>query len=273
MFAIVTDSTVYLSKTQAKDWGVHIVEMTYTDSKKIYTESFSDHNGSFEKFINNGKWSTSQPSIDAYKAKFEELIKKYDNILCLIMSSRLSGAYSSALLAAKEVNETKIKVFDSLSTSSGLKLQVKRAVELNEQGANIDDVFNILETEKSKIRCIFSVDDMEPLRKSGRIGVVRQAISTILNIRPILMLEDGAIVTSQMSKGKQDQIKRLISSVHINAKEIDVAYFGSPDSAVKLMSGLTEKFTNAKITVSSVGPVLGIHLGLTAIGVAYRDLE
>lgn len=270
MFAIVTDTTVYLSKAQAKEWNVNLVEMSFTDSNKIFYETFSDENKKIETFLNSTKWSTSQPSVSSFKNQFEELIKKYDSVLCLVISSRLSGAYSSAMLAAKEVNAEKIKIFDSLSTSGGLKLQVKRAAELSKANVDINEAYSILETERDNIHSVFSVDDMEPLRKSGRIGFVRQAIGTILNIKPILMLEKGAIVTSQMAKGKSEQIKRLLNLVPLEAKEIDVAYFGSPEKAVLIMSKLTEKFNSSKITVSMVGPVLGIHLGLTAVGIAFR---
>ncbi len=268
MFALVTDSTAYLTKAEAKQWNVLVVGMNYTDSEKNYTESYSDCNGNFDRLIGKGRWTTSHPSIDSYKTQFNKPNKK--DVLCLCMSSRLSGAYSSALVAARETENKNVLVFDSLSAVGGLKLQVKRAVELRNKGLSAKEVMEILEKEKQSIKLIFSIDSMEPLRKSGRIGVVRQAVSTILDIRPILRLSDGSIVSSGLSKGRLDQIKKLIDSI-TNTDEIDVAYFGSPQTALRLMGGIKQKHPDAQITVSSVGPVLGIHLGLTAIGVAYRE--
>ncbi len=271
MFAVVTDSTACLTQAEANSWNTELVEMLYSDGQRVFYESFTDCNGRFDNLISRGRWTTSQPSIGAYTTVFMRLLKKYDSVLCLTLSSRLSGAYSSALAAAKECGgDDRVHIFDSLSTAGGLKLQVKRACELSRAQVPMPQAVQTLEQERASVRLAFSVDSMGPLRRSGRIGVVRQAIGTVLNIRPILKLEDGAVFTSKMSKGKQDQIAKLIETVPSVASEIEVSYFGSPESALRLMEGLKARFPRLRIGVSSIGPVLGIHLGLTALGVSCR---
>lgn len=269
MFAIVTDSTAYLTRNEAEKHNVHIVPMTYISAGKSYNETFTDANGSFEKMINSGRWSTSQPAVAAFTGKFEELLGENSEILCIVISSRLSGTYSSASIAAREVNPEKVIVVDSLSTSGGLMMLVKKARELSDQNIPLQEAAQIIEQMRNNISIVFSVDKMDALRRSGRLGIVRQSISTILNIRPILKLQDGAIISHSMSRGKPDQINKMVAEIPADAKSLVINFFGSLETVENLISVLRKKFPDIEPEICRVGPILGIHLGLTAIGVAW----
>ena len=270
MFAVVTDSTAYLTRAEAERLGVEMVGMGYSDGTSDHTESFTDCNGRFDKLIGSGRWTTSQVSAATFSEVFERLLVENEQVLCLTISSRLSGTHANALSAAKETGKGRVFVFDSLSAAGGLKLQVKRACALREMGISASGAMRALEAERQSVRVVFSVDSMEPLRRSGRIGMVRQAIGTVLDIRPVLALQGGAVYNHKLSRGKTDRIRKLIGCVPEGATEIDVCYFGAPESAVQLMSGLKAKLADAELSVSGIGPVLAIHLGLTALGVAFR---
>lgn len=273
MIAIVTDSTAYLTKKEAKDLGVTLAPITYTVAGRIYNETYADANGNFEKLIaqNYAHCQTSHTNIAVFMSSFEALLRQNKDILCITISSRLSGNYSSAAIAAREMKSDRIVIVDSLTTAAGLHFLVERARELANAGLSIHEIAGQLEQMRDKISIAFSVDDMEPLRRSGRLGLVRQSISTILNIKPLLICQDGAIVSDGIVRGKMEQIRSLVKKVPDTACRITVQYIGDQQVARSVKDTLAKSFPAEQIELRQAGPVLQIHLGLGAVGVAWLE--
>ena len=271
MIAIVTDSTAYLTKQEANELGIRIVPMSYTVAGQMYNESYSDQNGEFESLIfrNMSRCTTSQAPRAAFMSVFEELLRQDYEILCIVISSRLSGTYSSASLAAKEINPDKIVVVDSLSTAGGLSILARKAKKLAEKGLTLQALTREIETARDRIGISFSVDNMDALRRSGRLGIVRQSVGTILNIKPILLCKDGAIISYGIARGKTEQIKELVGTIPSNAKEIIVHYLEEIESTKDLFHAIKNKFPSVLLSQVKLGPVLGIHLGLGVIGISW----
>ena len=269
MIAIVADSSVYLTKQEAQDLDVHIVPMTYTVDGTTFAEYYSDTNGDYRPKIHKGKCTTSQPSMAAYVAMFEELRRQNYEVLCISISSRLSGAYSSALTAAKEVDGNNIRKVDSRTTAGGMKFLVLRANELAAQGKTLQETATTLEVERENVAIGFTVESLTPLRKSGRIGFVRQSVGTILNIRPILLCKDGTVISQDYAKGGQQQIEKLVQVIPLTVKKVMVHHLGNESASAILTAAIRAKFPNIEIKTSLVGPVLGIHLGIPAFGVSW----
>ncbi len=112
---------------------------------------------------------------------------------------------------------------------------------------------------------------MEPLRRSGRLGLVRQSINTILNIKPLLICQDGAIVSDGIVRGKMEQIRSLVKKVPDTACRITVQYIGDQQVARSVKDTLAKSFPAEQIELRQAGPVLQIHLGLGAVGVAWLE--
>ena len=269
MIAIVADSSVYLTQKEAQSLGVHIVPMTYTVDGTTFAEYYSDTNGDYRPKIHKGKCTTSQPSMAVYTAVFEELRRQNYEVLCISISSRLSGAYSGAVTAAKEVDEKNIRIVDSRSTAGGMKFLVLRAQELLEENKTLEEVVVILEAERDNVAIGFTVESLAPLRKSGRIGFVRQSVGTILNIRPILLCQDGTIISQDYAKGGQQQIEKLVQVIPLSVKKVMVHHLGNESASAILFAAIRAKFPDVEIKTSLVGPVLGIHLGIPAFGVSW----
>ena len=153
---------------------------------------------------------TLQASPHLVPVSYTHLRRSGYEILCLTISSRLSGTYANAVLAAKELGGSHIEVVDSLTTCSGLYLLIREARMRIRGGAKLSAVARELNELRKRVRMCFSVDDMAPLRRSGRLGNVRMSISTVLNIKPILELRDGAIVSSSLARGRVEQTLSLI---------------------------------------------------------------
>ena len=273
MIAIVADSSVYMTKKEAQMLGVSIVPLTFTANGHIYNETYMDCNGDFQNLIfwNSMQCQTAGSSIASFMSTFNDLLSDGLEVLCLTISSRLSGTYSSAMIAAKEVNQDKIKVIDSRSTAGGLYLLVKEARAMAIAGMNIQEIAAQLEKKREKIAIAFSVDDMAPLRNSGRLGIVRQSVGTILNIKPLLSCVDGAVVADGIARGRYDQIQKLVGKIPQNAAAIIVHYIKNSEFVDAMMKEVRRLHPNAKIEKRPLGPVLSIHLGLSTVGVVWQE--
>lgn len=271
MIAIVTDSTVCIPEKEAEELGIHLVSNTYSLGEQVYLESFSDCNGAFERLVFHEpeKWRTAQVSVLAFMQAFEDLIKRGREVLCLVISSRLSGAYSSACVAAKEFSSDRIAVVDSLSTAGGLWLLAKKARVLATKGLSLCEIAKHIEALREKVGIVFSVDDMSALRRSGRLGVVPQSVGTMLNIRPILMCIRGAVVARGLVRGRHARVQAMVDKMPANVKEIIIQYMGEHEESEPLYQGVKKRFPDIDIQVGRLGPVLGVHLGPGVLSVSW----
>ena len=272
MIAIVTDSTAYLTRAECSMLGVRVVSIPYTCGGVSYQETYCDQNGEYSALLRRGEAAaTSLPPVSAFAATFEELLRHGFDVLCLVISSRLSGAYSSAMMAARQTGRGRVKVVDSQTTAAGLGFLIRRARELVNQNFTLDQTAMMLENMRSSMGVAFSVDKMDSLRRSGRMGTVPQSASTILNQRPILGLRAGRVVSLGKARGRAEQIAAMIDCVPATAKEIAVITFAGEEKAVaaRIVEELARRFPEVPPVLRVGGPVLAIHLGLDTIGIAW----
>jgi len=270
MITIVADSSSYIKKNEAQELGIKIVPINYIVDGQSYSESYGDENGDFENLLKgNGKYSTSHPNISAFLSTFEEELHAGNEVLCIPMSSRLSGAYGTAHMAAKQAESEKIAVFDSRLTAGGLYLLIKEAKKLIDSGARLDEILSKLPAIRERIAIAFSVNDMTPLRNSGRMGFVRMSVSTFLNIKPILMCKDGAIVSDSVVHGNTELIKKLADRITTNTQEVVINYIGDNQMATNMYNVIQKNAADVPISLQKIGPALGVHLGLKVIGISY----
>ena len=274
MITIMVDSAAGISRQEAEELGAHYVPMTYTFGQKQYAERYLGENGRFEPYIDKEdlQRKTSQASLSAFIKAYEKQMAKGRQVLCITISSRLSGTYQNAVLAAQEVNADRIKVLDSRNCAGGIYFLIVRAKQLIKEGKTIEETLNLLIEERKNIHNIFTVNDMTNLRKSGRLGVVRQSVSTILNLRPILYLQQGSVYSDGTARGSNEQMKKLVDTVPVGVKNIVIHSHFENFHQVQLQNMLRSKLgDDLTVRVVSLGPVLTIHLGLTYLGVCWMD--
>ena len=270
MIAIVTDSTAYLTRKECSILGVRVVPIAYTCCGQPYQESYCDRNGDYAPVLDGREAATAMPAPAAFAAVFEELLRQGFDVLCLTLSSRLSGSFSSAAIAARQSGRGRVRVVDSQTTAAGLWFLIRRARELANQNFTLDQTAMMLENMRSSIGIAFSVERMDSLRRSGRMGLVPQSASTILNQRPILGLRAGTVISLGKARGRTEQIAAMIDCVPATAKEIAViAFSGGEERARQVVEELSRRFPDVPPVYREAGPVLGIHLGLGTIGVAW----
>lgn len=273
MIAIVTDSSAYFRKEEAAALGVTVVPLNYTVAGRGYNESYSDGNGAFEQLLkSHGTRSTGHPKLAAYLSCYEEALTSHEGVLCLTISSRLSGAYGTAHQAARMADNATIVVFDSRLTAGGLYLLTKEAVRLAASGMGLEALQRALGVLRDKISIRFTVDDMNPLRHSGRIGFVRSGVSTILNLKPILLCQDGAVVADGVARGQINILKRLIATVSAATRAVVISYIGNNRLAANVYTVLQQHYPSLPLHLQKMGPVLGIHLGSQVVAVSALDM-
>lgn len=271
MIVIVTDSSATLTREDAEQLGAVLVPMSYSVAgRSLSLESYSGENGEFEPLIarDPAQNRTSQATLSAFLSTFEQIVSEGNQVLCLTISSRLSGTYGNALMAAREVGKGCVEVVDSRIAGGGIYLLAREARRMIDAGMGLTETALALRRLREKVGNVFSVDDMAPLRRSGRLGLVRMGVSTMLNIRPMLTCSDGAVVSFGVVRGRVEQRRALLKRLPERAKLIVIQHLGADARAAELAEELRGR---GEVIVCSFGPVLGIHLGEGAIGIAWIE--
>ncbi|HNX61355.1 MAG TPA: DegV family protein [Candidatus Limiplasma sp.] len=274
MITIMVDSAAGISRQEAEELGAHYVPMTYTVDRQQFVEHYIGENGQFEPYIEREdvERRTSQATAAAFVSAFEQQVAKGRQVLCITISSRLSGTYANAVMAAKEVNADEIRVLDSRNCAGGIYFLIQRAQKLIDQGLNLAEIAEKLASERKLINNVFTVNDMTNLRKSGRLGVVRLSVSTILNLRPILCLQNGSVFSRGVARGSHEQLRMLAESVPENVKFVVIHSRENNPQLPLLQEMLRKRLGDGlELRIVSLGPVLAIHLGLTYLGVCWID--
>lgn len=270
MIRLVTDSTAYLRKQEAEDLGILVVPISYCADGHCYQESYADQNPGFECLLNSGaQLTTAQPNPAAFLGVFQEALAQGDQVLCVTLSSRLSGTYAAAHMAARQAGNENVLVFDSRLTAGGLLLLLEEARALVDAGLSLAETAQRLAGVRDKISVAFSVDDMGPLRSSGRLSFVRANVRTILNIRPILLCRDGVVLFDTAARGSAGIIEKLAEKIPPQAKAAVVGYIEDARTASNLYNVIRERHPDLPVRLQKMGPVLGIHLGLRVVAVSH----
>lgn len=270
MIKIVTDSTVYLKKETAEKLGVEIVPCVFVSDGNHYSEAYSDCNEDYIDLMAKSKDnSTSHANPEAYSKVFRQVIQNGDKVFHISMSSRLSGGFSSATLAAKNFNPEDIVVFDSMMIAGSLQLVVEHARQLINSGIGLKKLVSAMEQEVQKISTVFTVHDISALRKSGRIGFVRESVGNILNLKPILNLKEGRVFSIGSIQGENKLIDKLVGFIPHDVKEVVINFLKNSKGANALYYAIKAKFPRANIKLQKFGPVLGVHIGEGAVGIAF----
>ncbi|PKM94111.1 MAG: DegV family protein [Firmicutes bacterium HGW-Firmicutes-1] len=268
---IVTDSTAYMLREQAIEKEIEIVPLSVYFNGTVTNEGFpGEFNDFFEALMTSKDFpTTSQPSAEAFKSVYEKALACDKEVIVIVISSKLSGTYNSASVAAKMVDENRISVIDSETTASNLRILVERAKELSEEGKPREEIVKIINEEKSRMSINLTVDTLDYLKKGGRLTDIQAFIGSILNIKPIIALVEGKLVPVGKARGKSKAIDMMVSNIPMDVKIISICQISALEEAEQIKHILSSKFAHAHINIDDLGPVIGAHLGPKAIGICF----
>lgn len=217
--------------------------------------------------------TTSQPSAGEVFAILEELVEKYDHIIYITISSKLSGTFQTGMLARAQISEDKITVFDSLFTSTIQKQMAIETLELIKNGASIEDIIKNLEYIRANSRILLVVDDLGHLHRTGRISLSAASFGKMFNIKPILSFEEGKILVNQKVRTMRKVYDNLVEQI-ANAKlsrdsKIILAHANGYYYALDLKERLLGVYPELEIMIEELSPVISVHTGTRSIGLSW----
>ena len=273
MVRIVTDSTADLTPEQQRAAGITVVPLNVHFGDEV----FRDHvDLSTDEFFRRLKASpqlprTSQPSVGAFEEAYRSLRQGGDEIVSVHLSSKVSGTYNSALMAAQSVGEGKIDVVDSLSTSMALGFIALEGAKLVRAGRDRQAVADCLRGLVHKARVICVVDTLTYLERGGRIGKARALLGSLLNVKPILQLKDGEVVPLGRARGRPQALNRLVELLERDGKvrQLAIMHGAAQTDAEQLRERVASSYPGVDIQLTEIGAVLGTHTGPGVIGFTY----
>ena len=276
MIKIVTDSTAYLPEATVRQHDIRVVPLYVHFGEKAFREGVELSNQEFYTRLKEAPElpTTSQPSAGEFHQVFKEVLDAGHEIVTLTISSKLSGTWNSAMAAKEMLPEADITVIDSLSTSVGLHLMVETAVEAASAGATRQEIVEKVEAIKQRLQIFFVVDTLEYLAKGGRIGNAKAFLGTLLKVKPILVLQDGAIEPLEQVRSKRKAQARMLDLVgeYVDNRgpqaRTAVTNALVPDEAEALKKEIVERLGCREPVMGELGPVIGTHTGPGVVGVA-----
>lgn len=274
---IITDSTADIPVELLEKHGIEIVPLAvnfgdeaYLDKIEITPDEF------FEKLSKADKLpTTSQATPGIFVEIFEKELSKGNEILGILISSKFSGTYDSAVMAKNMIGSDKIHLIDSQTACLGQCLLILEAAKLIKEGLNIVEITEKLEKIKPKISIYAGVDTLKYLEKGGRLSKGAAMVGTLLNIKPIIRVKSSIIESIDKVRGKNKVFKWLDdfidSNVNPQNKTVAVYYSVNKEIAIELKNLLLEKYKAKDVFLGEIGPVIGTHVGPNAIAIGFIE--
>jgi len=273
---IITDITAQLDPETIERHRITVLPVRIRFGDEIFRIDH-EHNGErlFERMAEGPAESSSATiPVELFQETYARLSRETEQILVILASSRLSGAYDQARLAARAfLGRCRIVVVDSMSASWGLGLLVQAAARAAERGLPLDDVVRLVRGVMPHIYLVFLVERLDYLERGGRLGQAQALLGTMLRIKPILLVEDGEIVPMEKVRTRDAALEKLTDFVAEFAAIDQVVILKSPvESEINdLIADLREQLSLSlpKQTFQSIhyDPILACHLGPEALGI------
>ena len=268
---VVTDSTSYITKEYAEKENISVVPLNYEFDGMSYKEGFKGDFDEFFKKLASTKLfpTTSQPSAGEFVEAFENGLRDHDEIIAILISSKLSGTYNSAMLAKNILEDKSITIIDTLTSASNLRYLVEDAVEMVKEGKSAEEIKAFIDEKKEKMSVYLTADTLEYLSRGGRLSSIQATVGNLLNIKPIIQLEDGELNLLEKTRGKNKAIAGIIDKIPEDVSKIAICHALHYEEALRIQNELREKFPKALISIDELGPIIGAHLGPKAIGFCF----
>ncbi len=274
-YVIVTDSGIDLTQKMIAELELVVGSLKFTIEGNTY-EDRSDKSKlstpTFYNMLREGKTSvTTQINTEEFKDLFEPILKRGEDVLYIGFSGGLSGTYQSACIAAEELREMyperKLYTVDSLCASMGQGLLVYHAAQLKKNGTDIDALYAWLKDNLLKLCHWFTVDDLNHLKRGGRVSAATALVGTVLGIKPVLHVDDeGHLINVAKARGRKASLDMLVQKMAESAIEpenqtIFISHGDCYEDAKYVADKIRAKFGTKKFEINFVGPVIGGHAG------------
>lgn len=286
-YIIITDSSADLPVSIINDLGIIVVPLSFGFENENYL-NLPDHSQldikEFYERIQKGERSTTTlVNAKTFEEYFEPNLKEGMDILYLGFSSALSGTYGSSLMAREELleryPESIIECIDTKSASLGQGMLVYYAAKMKQEGLSLDEVKQWVIDNELKLCHWFTVDDLNHLKRGGRINAMTATIGTALGVKPILHVDnEGQLVPDSNVRGRKKSINALFEHMEATCTSpeentVFISHAKCMEDAEYLAKLIKEKLNVKEIIINYIGPVIGSHTGQGALALFFFGTE
>lgn len=276
----IVDSASDLLPEECRELGILHIPMSVTFGETCYEDAVTlTHREFYEKLVECTEMPTSsQISPGTFEEYFRRATEHGDTAIVITISSRVSGTYQSAMIAAAEF-EGRVLVIDSESACVGQRILTLRGLELAEEGLDAEAIAAALNEEKKHIRVLALLDTLEYLKKGGRISSATAFAGSLLSIKPVIAFENGAVVMAGKARGSKqgnNLLRELVAKCGgINfEKPFAVGYSGLSDAMLRKYVEDSADMLGSHadgLKLTTIGCAIGVHAGPGAVAVAFFE--
>lgn len=274
-YVIFTDSSADFEQKMVEELGIEVLPLSFNMDGKTYQDWADNRDidpAEFYKTLRGGSMSsTSQVNAEEFVQAFRPTLEDGKDVLYLGFSSGLSGTVNSGFIAAGELNEefgpNRVKVVDTLAASLGQGLLVWYAAKMKAEGKSLDEVAGWVEDNKLKLAHWFTVDDLNFLKRGGRLSGAAALFGTMLNIKPVLHVDDeGHLIAMEKVRGRRQSLTALVDHMEKDAKDpgsqtVFISHGDCLEDAQIVADDIKKRFGTKDFYINFVGPVIGSHSG------------
>lgn len=273
---IVTDSTADMPPEVVDELGITVMPLTIHLGQKTLRDSVDITPADFVQRMARASTppKTSAPTQAQFEQLYAELTKGGGEVVSIHVSSKLSQTYRNAQRAAAPLlGRSKIVVIDSQLITVGLGMLVTAAGRAAARGDSLDEVVKLVRGMIPRIYIGFFVETLDYLERGGRIGKAQAMLGNMLNIKPLLILEEGEIVALEKVRTRAKAIEKLVEFIteFTHIQKMVVLHGNTPQDVATLIEQTNLLLPNLDISVDHYGPVIATHIGTDALGVVVYE--
>jgi DegV family protein with EDD domain len=275
--SIVTDSTSDIEPRTAQGAGIAVVPLFVVFGDRSYKDYVELSREEFYRKLSSEKVLpiTSQPTAAMFEEAFAPSVAAGQSVLCIVISSHLSGTMNAARAAAQRFPDAGIEVYDSKTVAGGLGMMVLHAQTMAARGASISEIVESLDEWRATQHLYACLPDLSHLQRTGRIGAARAALGTMMKIVPVLALEDGQVAAKAQvrtfARARETMLDLILKAAPaLSQARFIVMHTNAPELAQATLGTLRERLGDAEplqLDVWEAGPVIATHGGPGAVGV------
>jgi len=259
-----------------EELGITVVPLYIRFGEEVHRDRVTISEDEFYKRLEHPKIHpiTSQPGPQDFLEVYNKLAAGADGIISVVISTKLSGTYNSAMMAKDMVVKgCPIEVVDSLSVTGGLGITTLLAARMAKAGESLENITREVKAAVPRTHLFALFDTLKYLLLGGRIGKAKALLGSILNIKPLLSLKEGEVVPVGQIRTRVKGIDKLVEFCqgYKNIQDLVVVHATTPDEAVTLADRLSPVFDRKRMVMSRLGPALGVHMGPGALIVSFRE--
>lgn len=279
MISIITDSTCELDKQQQEQLGITVIPLSILFGEKEYKDRIELCPEEFYKKLEETKElpTTAQINPDTFEMYFKHALEQGEEVIAILLSSKLSGNYQSAVIAKEMLETDKVHLIDSETITIGLGILVIEAAKMRNAGKPLHEIIEKIESLKGRVRVAAGIEHIKYLERGGRVSHTKALLGTALGIKPIIEVRDGIIQMEGKVRGQKKMQKHLLNYLYKNTP--DVAYpiiFGHSMAEIPLKEMREQAETELdleEVYEVIIGSTIGAHVGPEGIGLAFIEKE